>query len=66
MSYNRLQVISNHSREVANFRTQGYTVKDYLPYTSKNNIYTKEALEAKLEALLVDVNETIFILKNLE
>jgi hypothetical protein len=66
LSYNRLLVISNHSREVANFRSQAYTTKDYLPYTSKNNIFTKEALDSKLEALLVDVNETIFILKNLE
>ena len=66
LSYNRLLVISQHSREVANFRTQGYATQKYMPYTSDKNIYTKEALEAKLETLLNEVNETIFILKNLE
>lgn len=66
LSYNRLLVISQNSREVANFRTQGYATQKYMPYTSQNNIYTKEALESKLQTLLNEVNETIFILKNLE
>ncbi len=66
LSYNRLLVISQNSREVANFRTQGYANQKYMPYTSANNIYTKEALDSKLQALLNEVNETIFILKNLE
>ena len=66
LSYNRLLVISQHSREVANFRTQGYATQKYMPYTSDNNIYTREALESKLQNLLNEVNETIFILKNLE
>ncbi len=66
LSYNRLLVISQHSREVANFRTQGYATQKYMPYTSDKNIYTREALESKLETLLNEVNETIFILKNLE
>lgn len=66
LSYSRLLVISQHSREVANFRTQGYATQKYMPYTSDNNIYTREALESKLQNLLNEVNETIFILKNLE
>ncbi len=66
LSYNRLQVVSQQAREVANFRTQGYSTQKYMPYTSENNVYTKEALDSKLEGLLVEVNETIFILKNLE
>lgn len=66
LSYNRLLVISQNSREVANFRTQGYANQKYMPYTSQNNIYTKEALDSKLQTLLNEVNETIFILKNLE
>lgn len=66
LSYNRLQVISQEARDVANFRSQGLASQKYLPYSSSDNIYTKENLEAKLENLLVNVNETIFILKNLE
>lgn len=66
LSYNKLIEISLHAREVATFRTQGLATQKYLPYTSENNIYTKENLENKLEKLLVSVNETIFILKNLE
>lgn len=66
LSYNRLIYISQQSRDVANFRTQGLAYEKYLPYTSSDNIYTKENLDNKLENLLVQVNETIFILKNLE
>lgn len=66
LSYNRLLLISQQARETATFRTQGLASQKYLPYTSSNNVYTKENLDSKLEKLLVNVNETIFILKNLE
>ena len=66
LSYNRLILISQQARDAANFRTQGLVSQKYLPYTSENNVYTKEALGTKLENLLASVNETIFILKNLE
>ena len=66
LSYNRLILLSNQARETANFRTQGLAVQKYLPYTSEKNEYTKENLEARLESLLNNVNETLFILKNLE
>ncbi len=66
LSYNRIITLSAEARETANFRTQGLAYEKYLPYTSSNNIYTKESLNSKLESLLTNVNETIFILKNLE
>ena len=66
LSYNRLQVLSSEAREVATFRMQGQATQKYMPYTATNNIYTKENLDAKLDKLLVDVNETLFILKNLD
>jgi hypothetical protein len=66
LSYNKLMEISNQARSVANFRTQGRASEKYLPYSSSNNIYTKENLDNKLNSLLTNVNETIFILKNLE
>lgn len=66
LSYNRLIMISGEARDAANFRTQGLASQKYLPYTSSNNVFTKENLDSKLEKLLVNVNETIFILKNLE
>lgn len=66
LSYNRLAQISIEARDVATFRTQGLAAEKYLPYTSENNIYTKENLDSKLEKLLVNVNETLFILKNLD
>ncbi len=66
LSYNRLITISNEARETASFRTKGLAAQKYLPYTSKDNVYTKENLDKKLESLLINVNETIFILKNLE
>lgn len=66
ISYARLINISAEAREVANFRTQGLVVQKYLPYTSSKNVYTKENLKDKLDNLLNNVNETLFILKNLE
>ncbi|MBE7705469.1 MAG: hypothetical protein E7Z90_06660 [Cyanobacteria bacterium SIG29] len=66
LSYNRLQVVSYEAREVASFRTQGLAKQKYMPYSASNNVYTKENLDKKLENLLATVNETIFVLKNLE
>ena len=66
LSYNRLIILSAQARETANYRTQGLAYEKYLPYTSSKNVYTKENLNSKLESLLTNVNETIFILKNLE
>ena len=66
LSYNRLNILSAQARDVANFRMNAQKYQSYIPYTSSENIYTKENIDAKMEALLVNVNETIFILKNLE
>ncbi len=66
LSYNRLNTLSAQARDVANFRMNAQKYQSYIPYTSSENIYTKENIDAKMEALLVNVNETIFILKNLE
>lgn len=66
LSYSRLINVSNEARDVATFRMQGLAAEKYRPYTSENNIHTKEALDAKMESLLNNVNETLFILKNLD
>lgn len=66
LSYRQLIQLSHQARDAANFRTQGLSYEKYLPYTSEKNIYTKEALTEKLDSLLNSVNETLFILKNLD
>ena len=66
LSYNKLIELSRQARDAATFRTQGRAVEKYLPYTSPDNIYTKENLDYKMNSLLNNVNDTIFILKNLE
>ena len=66
ISYTRLINISQEARKVANFRMQGNLSSSYVPYTSADNIYTKENLDIKLKKLLNNVNETLFVLKNLE
>lgn len=66
LSYKRLLELEVQARETATFRMNGLAILKYKPYTSKDNIFTKENLEEKLESLLNNVNETIFILKNLE
>ncbi len=66
LSYSRLLYISNEARDVASYRMKEQTAKKYIPYNSEVNIYTKENYEFKMESLLNNVNDTIFILKNLE
>ena len=66
LSYNKMITLSSLARDTANFRTQGLKVQQYLPYTSSENQYTKENLDIKLEILFENVNETLYILKNLE
>ncbi len=66
MSYKILQNLSAETRDVATFRSNGHARMKYYPYSSEENIYTKENLEIKLNSLLKNVNETLFILKNLE
>lgn len=66
LSYARLINISQEARKVANFRMQGNLSSTVLPYTSFDNVYTKENLDSKLQKLLNNVNETLFVLKNLE
>lgn len=66
LSYAKLITISQEARKVANFRMQGNLSSTVLPYTSFDNVYTKENLDSKLENLLNNVNETLFVLKNLE
>lgn len=66
ISYSKLIELSNEARDVATFRMQGILNEKYLPYTAQDNIYTKQNLEAKLEKLLNDVSDMIFIINNLE
>lgn len=66
LSYSRLISLSQEARKTANFRMQGTLSSSYLPYTSSKNVYTKENLDEKLQKLLTNVNETLFVLKNLE
>ena len=65
-SYNRLLIFSSEARETATFRTRVQALQKYMPYNSSDNIYTKENLEKRLDSLLKNVNETIYVLKNLE
>ena len=66
ISYSKLIELSNEARDVATFRMQGILNEKYLPYTAQDNIYTKQNLETKLEKLLNDVSDMIFIINNLE
>lgn len=66
LSYNKLLVLSQEARETASFRTKGLAIQKYMSYSAPNNIYTKENLDKKLESLLNNVNETIYVLNNLE
>ena len=66
ISYNRLIQMSYIARDVANFRTQELINEKYIPYTSTNNTYTNENYNSKMDNLFTFLNDTIFILKNLE
>ena len=66
ISYSKLIALSNQARDVATFRMQGILNEKYLPYTSQDNIYTKQNLEEKMDELLNNVTDMIFIINNLE
>lgn len=65
-SYNKLLLLSQQARETAAFRTQGLVIQKYMPAENPDNIYTKENLEKRLEELLNSVNDTIYVIKNIE
>ena len=66
LSYSIIISISEEARSVADYRTQGLAAEKYIPYNSPDNIYTKENLDKKLQTLLYDVTDSLFVLKNLE
>ena len=66
LSYSRLLQLSDEARDLAKFRMNGLAYEKFLPYSSPDNQYTKQNLDYKLDSLLNNVNDTIFILKNLE
>lgn len=66
VSYSRLIALANEARDVATFRMQGRLNEKYLPYTAEENVYTREALNTKLENLAKNVSDMIFIINNLE
>ncbi len=66
LSYNRLIYVSKEARDAASYRMKGRLALKYQPSSSPDNIYSKEKFDEKMESLLNIVNDTIFILKNLE
>ena len=66
VSYSKLIALSNEARDVATFRMKGRLNEKYFPYSAENNIYTRENLDEKLNNLLNNVSDMIFIINNLE
>jgi hypothetical protein len=66
VSYSKLIALANEARDVATFRMQGRLNEKYFPYTSEDNIYTRENLDVKLTNLVNNVSDMIFIINNLE
>lgn len=66
LSYSKLIEIAAKARDAANFRMQCKVTEQYIPSTSEKNVYVDENLDIVLQKLLDDINDTLFVLKNLE
>lgn len=66
LSYARLLALADKARDVANYRMKCRLTESYLPYSSPKNIYTDQNLDYVLQNFLNDVNDTLFVLKNMD
>lgn len=66
ISYRNLLQLSETARNVAVLRTEGQVYNKYLPYSSSGSVYTSDNIQAHLNLLLDTVNESLYVLKNLD
>lgn len=66
MSYRSMIKFSNEARKVAILRTQAQVYTKYLPYTTTGAQYRPSNVKAQISKLGKSVNQTLYVLKNLD
>ena len=66
VSYKQILNFSTQARSVAILWTESLEYQAFLPYTTKNNKYTKENIDLNLMNLQKSLEDTLFVLKKLE
>lgn len=66
ISYKNLMGLSTQARNVAVLRTEGQIYTKYLPYSSSGAVYTPQNIEKQVNNLLKSVDQSLYILKNVD
>lgn len=66
MSYKNLKQLSQEARNVAVLRTESQIYNKYLPYSAQGAAYTQKNITNQLQILLSSVNNSLYILKNID
>ncbi len=65
-SYKTLLKLSSQARNVAVLRTESQIYTKYLPYQSDGSVYSKHNIDIQTKSLLKSINQTLYVLKNLD
>ena len=66
ISYKTLLNLSDEARRVAILRTQAQAYMKYLPYSTSGAEYKASNIKSKVKKLEKSVNQTLYVLKNLD
>lgn len=66
ISYKNLMALSVQARNVAVLRTESLVYTKYLPYSSSGAVYKPQNVEKQVNNLLRSVDQTLYVLKNLD
>lgn len=66
LSYKSLITLSTKARDIAILKTESQVYNKYLPYSTAGAPYKKDNVAAKEKALLSSINETLYVIKNLD
>lgn len=66
ISYKNMVSLSDQARKIAILRTESQVYTKYLPYSSSGSVYKQQNIDKQLSKLLGSVNQTLYVLKNLD
>lgn len=66
ISYKNLIKLSILARNVAVLRTESLVYTQYLPYSSSGAVYKPQNIEKQINNLLKSIDQTLYVLKNLD
>lgn len=66
VSYKNLMSLSKQARNIAILRTESLTYTKYLPYSTTGSVYKPQNIQTQVQNLLKSVDQTLYVLKNLD